>query len=124
MDIISTDDLASWLRDPDLTDDESFQQIVDLTNELITEEWTDGPTTPPPVKIQLLAYGVATRAWVHDPAKSNLESVTRTIEGASRTERYRSGGAGLNVYLTADELAILQGKRATNSIRLVVYGEF
>lgn len=123
MEIISADDLASWLRDPSLAENESFAQVVDLTNELITEEWTSNPTTPAPVKVQLLAFGVATRAWTHNPAASNLESVTRTVDGASRTERYRSAGAGNNVYLTSDELAVLQGKRTTHSIRLVNYGQ-
>lgn len=123
MEIISAGDLALRFRDAALEDEESFAQVVDLTNELITEEWTD-PTTPPPVRIRLLAFGVAERAWTHDPSTSNIESVTRSIDDASRTERYRSSGSNSNIYLTDAELALLQGRRLTRSVRLVSYGEF
>lgn len=124
MDIISADELALRFRNPDLADDESFVQVVDLTNELLTEEWTDNPTDPAPIKVKLLAFGVAERAWTHDPTTANIESVTRSVDDASRTERYRSSGSNSNIYLTDAELALLQGRRLTRSVRLVSYGEF
>lgn len=124
MEIISADDLALRFRDASLADDDSFVQVVDLTNELITEEWTDTPVGPAPIKIRLLAFGVAERAWTHDPSTANIESITRSADDASRTERYRSSGSNSNIFLTDAELAILQGRRTTRSVRLVSYGEF
>lgn len=123
MEIISADDLALRFRDSSLADNDSFTQVVDLTNELLTEEWAD-PVTPVPVKIRLLAFGVAERAWTHDPTTANIESITRSADDASRTERYRSSGANSNIFLTDSELALLQGRRLTRSVRLVSYGEF
>lgn len=124
MEIISAEDLALRFRDSSLADDESFAQVVDLTNELLTEEWTDDPVSPAPIKIRLLALGVAERAWTHDPATANIESITRSADDASRTERYRSSGSNSNIFLTDAELAVLQGRRLTRSVRLVSYGEF
>lgn len=124
MEIISADDLALRFRDPGLADDESFQQVVDLTNELLTEEWTDSPVDPAPIRIKLLAFGVAERAWTHDPSRANIASITRAIDDGSRTETYRTSGSNSNIYLTDAELALLQGRRLTRSVRLVSYGEF
>ena len=47
MDVITPADLASWLRDSSLSTNDSLAQIVDLTNELITDEWVD-PEDPAP----------------------------------------------------------------------------
>lgn len=122
MDIITADDLASWLRDPSLSTDPSLIQIVGLTNDLVSEEWAN-PDDPAPTRIRLLTLGVAARAWVNDPSKANLESITRAVDDASRTERYRTAGNGGTVYLTGDELAVLQGKPQARSVRLVAYGD-
>ena len=123
MSIITADDLASWLRNPSLATDESLRQIVDLTNELVSEEWAN-PADPVPTRVRLLTLNVAARAWGHNPATAHLESVTRTLDDASRTERYRSTSADGTVYLTSSELAILHGKRPMRSIRLVTNGEY
>ena len=123
MEIITAAELASWLRDPALESNDSLIQIVGLANDLVTEEWTN-PSDPVPARITLLTLGVAARAWVNDPSKANLESLTRGLDDASRTERYRSSAADGTVYLTGDELAILQGKRQARSVRLVAYGEY
>lgn len=122
MDVITAGDLASWLRDPSLEANESLIQVVDLTNELVAEEWSD-PVDPAPARIRLLTLGVASRAWVNDPSKANLESLTRALDDASRTERYRASANDGTVYLTSDELAILHGKRAVHSVRLTIYGQ-
>lgn len=124
MDVITADELALRFRDEALVNDDSFKQIVELTNALVTEAWTDSPTTPAPIKIRLLAFGVAERAWTHNPSTANVESVTRSIDDASRTERYRSSGSNSNIFLTDAELALLQGRRLTRSVRLVSCGEF
>ena len=123
VDIISAADLASWLRDSSLEGNASLNQIVTLTNELVTEEWTSAED-PAPAKIKLLTLGVAARAWVNDPGKAHLESLTRGLDDATRTERYRASTANAGVYLTGDELATLQGKRPPRSVRLVAYGEY
>lgn len=123
MDIITAADLASWLRDASLATNDSLEQIVDLTNELVTEEWAN-PIDPVPARITLLTLGVAARAWVNDPSRAHVESVTRSLDDASRTERYRTSSSSGTVYLTDDELAVLQGKRPPRSVRLVAYGEY
>ena len=123
MDVITAGDLASWLRDPSLAADESLLQIVALTNELVTEEWAT-PADPVPTRIHLLALNVAARAWGQNPATAHLESVTRSIDDGSRTERYRSATSDGSIYLTDGELAVLQGRRPARSVRLVAYGEF
>lgn len=122
MAVITAAELASWLRNPDLTTDPSLVQIVGLVNDLIDEEWVD-PEDPVPVRITLLALGVAARAWTHNPATSHVESITRSIDDGSRTERYRTSTADGSVFLTAAELAILNGEPVTRSLRLTIYGE-
>jgi hypothetical protein len=123
VDVITTAELASWLRDPALEDNPSLEQIVDLVNELVNEEWAS-PADPVPARIRLLALSVGARAWVNDPSKTNLESLSRQLDDAARTERYRASAVNAGVYLTGDELAILHGKRRSRSVRLVAYGEY
>lgn len=121
-DVITAVDLAAWLRDETLADDTSLQQIVELVNELVAEEWVS-PEDPAPARIKLLALGVGARAWTHNPATAHVESVTRSIDDGSRTERYRASSTSGSVYLTDAELAILQGKPERRSVRLTIYGE-
>lgn len=123
MNVITEDDLASYLRDPSLSDNASLIQIVEWVNELVTEEWSD-PADPVPARIMLLALNVAARAWVNDPSRANVESVSRTIDDGSRTERYRTSiTQGSIVYLTDDERAMLNGRTVRRSVRLITYGE-
>ena len=121
-DVISEADLASWLRDETLEANASIEQIVELVNELVSEEWTD-PSEPVPARIKLLALGVGARAWVRNPSTAHLESVTRSIDDGSRTERYRSSGVEGSVYLTDAEVAILRGEAVPRSLRLTIYGQ-
>ncbi len=122
MAVITAADSASWLRNPALEDDPSLVQVVELVNALVDEEWTT-PVDPVPVRITLLALGVAARAWSHDPSTAHLESVTRGVDDATRTERYRASTVDASIYLTAGELAILNGEPVTRSLRLTIYGE-
>lgn len=122
MEIITPEELASYLRDDSLAADESLIQIVDLTNDLVTEEWA-GSTSPVPVKIKILTLNVAARAWSFNPATANVESVSRSLDDASRTERYRTSSVSGSVYLTDAEEAILNGRRQYHSVRLIAYGE-
>jgi hypothetical protein len=121
VDIITAADLAAWLRDTSLATDDSLEQIVELTNDLITDSWTD-PDDPVPVRIKMLALSIAARAWVNSPALSNVESTSVRVDDAGTTQRFRSP-ARLGVYLTADELALLNGEQRTRSVRLTIYGE-
>lgn len=122
MDIIDVYDLASYLRDGSLASDDSLAQIVDLTNTLVSEEWAT-PVDPVPVKIKLLTLNVAARAWVNDPSKSHLESYSRTLDDASKTEKYRASSENGSVYLTDSEKALLDGRHRHHSVRLTIYGQ-
>lgn len=122
MSVIDPFELASYLRDDTLSENESLIQIVDLTNALVSEEWTT-PVDPIPVKVTLLTLNVAARAWVNDPSKSHIESYSRTLDDASKTEKYRTSAANGSVYLTESEEALLNGRRARNSMRLTIYGQ-
>lgn len=121
MDIITAAELASWLRDPSLATDDSLEQIVELTNDLITEEWVD-PVDPIPVRVKTLALTIGARAWVNDPSTSNVESTSVRVDDGSTTDRFRSPSRA-GVYITSDEVASLNGERRTRSVRLVAYGE-
>jgi hypothetical protein len=86
--------------------------IVELTDELVTDEWAD-PVEPVPARVKLLALSVAARAWRMVPGHGPLESITRSFDDASRTERYAvtaPNESGHEVYLTDAELALLHGK--------------
>lgn len=122
MEIITAAELASYLRDDALATDASLIQVVTLTNDLVTEEWASA-TTPVPVKIKLLALNVAARGWTYNPATANLESLSRTLDDASRTERYRTSGENGSVFLTEAEEAVLNGRARRRSVRLTIYGD-
>lgn len=117
--IITTVDLASYLRDDSLAP--KLGQVVDLTNSLILDEWAT-PVDPVPTRVQILGLTVAARAWAYDPSAAHLESVTRTLDDANRTERYRDGSGGA-VFLTPAERAYLRDSGGVRSIRLVAPGE-
>ena len=121
MDVITAADRASYLRDPSLETDASLIQVVDLVNALLTEKWAT-PVTPAPVEVTLLALSIGARAWINNPALANVESTSVSVDDGATTERYRSGGRA-GVYLTSDEVALLNGERRTRSVRLVAYGE-
>jgi hypothetical protein len=134
---ISVGDLASHLdRDTaDLDQHPRATSIVDRTNNLITEKW-ENPVNPVPQSVKDLALTVAAYAWGIDPSKRELESVSRTSDGTSRTERYatQSTGArgrearGRDVFLTDAELADLNPsrprRRRARTIRLGVPGPY
>ena len=129
VDVISASDLATHLGNADLETDPRLVQIVTLTNGLITEKWRN-PADPVPVSVQLLGLAVGARAWRATPATGQLESITRSVDDASRTERYvveRGNLDGHHVYITEAELAALNGgdprlRQRTGSIRLKVPG--
>jgi hypothetical protein len=122
MEIITSTELASYLGDAALATDNRLQLIVDLTNDLVSEKWSKA-TTPVPASVRLLALAVASRAWRSDPSKAALQSVTRSIDDASRTERYAVSSEKVGVFLTDAEETQLRGRRnRVRSIRLKVPG--
>lgn len=122
VDIIIPDDLASYLRDDSLAEDSSLGQIVDLVNALITEAWAD-PEDPVPARVTLLALSIGARAWVNSPATINISSSSVSVDDGTATDRYREPSRA-GVYLTSDEVALLNGQRRTRSVRLVAYGQY
>lgn len=107
--ILTVNDAADWLRTPDLVDNPSFQHLVSLVDELVTEEWK-WPREVVPARVKLLALNAMSRAWVTSPGERTVESLTRSIDDASRTERYSSTArVGLDGLLTPDELEYLHG---------------
>lgn len=102
--IVNALKLASSLGDPHTAT--SVAQVVGWTNALVTDEWLY-PEAPVPPRIEILAYEVAKRA-LHNP--KGLESKTVTHDGTSRTERLPKDAQRAGVYLTSDELEILQRK--------------
>lgn len=123
-DVIDTGRLGAYLDDETVFSSERAATIVYLVNSLIAEEWK-APVHPVPVKIELLALSVAARAWAFKPGRGPLESLTRSFDDSSRTERYAvptGNGDGHEVFLTDAELALLHGvaRRRVGSISLAV----
>lgn len=121
MSIIREADLASYLGTPELANDPRLGQIVSLTNGLIDEEW-EAPVTPTPTSVKLLALTVAARAWGITPGRGPLESITRSADDASRTERYavpQSNADGHTVYLTKAELGRLNRRTTSRRPRTI-----
>lgn len=82
---------------------------LELVNDLVGETWAN-PVDPVPARIRALALGVAVRA-LSNP--KNVDSVTRSSDQTSLTDRYVARGeraAGV-VYLTSAERRVLRGRR-------------
>lgn len=130
MEIISTDDLAAYLAPLEVKGARA-DQVVRLTNLLITDEWQEPSAEDAiPVKVELLALTVAERAYTRKPGRAPLESETVAFDDSSRTQRYAVNPGDYEragVFLTADELATLNGSQDSRparagSIRLGVPG--
>lgn len=122
MEIITYAELASYLGDPALATNTRLILITDLTNGLINEKWVN-PVDPAPVSIKLLAFAIASRAWRNDASKAALQSITRSVDDASRTERYAVSASEVGVFLTDSELGQLRpSRKRARSIRLKVPG--
>lgn len=119
--ILTALDAADWLREPGLAENDSFQTIVNLVNEVVAEEWKWATPTIP-ARLRLLAMNAVARAWNRTPGKGALESFTRAVDDASRTERFSStGSVGLDGLLADEELAYLHGS-ATGRTRTIGVG--
>lgn len=123
-DVITTETLSAYLEDSAILTSTRADKIVELTNSLITEEWVN-PVDPVPARVEMLAYTVAARAYYNKPGRGPLESLTRSFDDSSRTERYAvkvGSPDGHDVFLTDDELALLRGttRGRVGSIRVNV----
>lgn len=118
IEIITRDSLASYLR---LTDEQkatlaaTLDNLVELTNELITEKWVS-PIDPVPTSVKLLGLKVAARGYGFDPTAKQLQSITRSTDNTSRTERFVTGvnaaaDAYEQIFLTGAELRRLNPRR-------------
>lgn len=127
MEIIDIESLSVDLEDPALVDSARALNVVDRTNALVTEKWIS-PATPIPASVTELALAVAERALASVPGRGPVESITRSFDDSSRTERFAVPGgdaSGRSVYLTDDELSTLNGngtRRKVGSIKLAVPG--
>jgi hypothetical protein len=122
--IITGAELASYpgAGSPSLSDANTFATLV---NGVVTEAWkTPVPVGKPvPAWVRAIAFEVGARA-ARNP--KGLQSWTRSVDDASRTERYSDVSARAGVYLTEAEEARLGGKAARKhrygTIRLDVPG--
>lgn len=120
---LSGAELASYLG---VAQSATIDSIADRSNRLVTEEWTASVTDPPKEWVRNIAWNVAVRAGGNP---KGLTSQTRSWDDVTRTERWESA-ARVGVYLTDDELALLQGAGASGtgatsparSIRLSIPG--
>lgn len=107
VDIISKDDLAAY---PGITaPDASLTWTAAQINALVTESWKCA-TDPVPAWVKAIALGAAAR-FLFNP--KGLESWTRQVDDASRTERVGSAVSGRSgPYLTDEELTLLSCSEA------------
>lgn len=110
--IVTPEEAATWLRQPALKDDPSFVALVALINNLAIAAWKS-PVTPIPARVRLIVLNAVARGWGHAPGRGSIESYTRSIDDASRTERYRThdDATGADGFFTLDDLALLAGRR-------------
>jgi hypothetical protein len=102
VEIITADDLNTYLGAGVAASSAQLDLLVDLANDLVTETWRT-PTEPAPTWVTAIALEVAAR-----PARNpkGLASLTKSVDDGSRTERMLADRAG--VYLTKDEAAALR----------------
>ena len=98
MAIITTDDLASYLRDPAVSGDANAVLYVELANGIVEE--VTGTLTSVPTRVKAIALEVAARAWRNPNGYSS-----ETIDDYTYRRDADTRQAG--VYLTDSERAEL-----------------
>ena len=119
MNVIDIGELGAYL-DPVNVDTPRGALVITLVNGLFEEKWLNPPTDPDaiPSSVKVLALEVAARALASTPGRGQVESVTRGFDDSTRTERYAVQARERNgVYLTAEELADLNGNAAKRTRR-------
>ncbi len=113
---VTAPSLAAYIGSPET---EQIQQIADLVNDLVFDEWLT-PVEPIPARVRSIALNVAIRAAANP---KGLTSWTRSWDDITRTERVE-GARRMGIYLTDDELAelngVLAGSKVVKSIRMVI----
>lgn len=113
---VSAPGLAGYIGSEE---NEQIRQIVQLTNQLIDDEWVE-KTTPVPARVRVIAQNVAVRAAANP---KGLTSWTRSWDDITRTERVE-GARRMGIYLTDEERDELNGVTATakvvRSIRMAI----
>ena len=102
--------LAAYVGSPET---EQLQQIAELTNNLIDDEWLV-KVTPIPARVLVIAQNVAVRAAANP---KGLTSWTRSWDDITRTERVE-GARRMGIYLTDDEMAELNGVTAVGGVKV------
>lgn len=101
------------------TTEEQRTYAARRASSLVVSRWAD-PISPPPEWVRDIAIDVAVR-YLTNPR--GITSVTRTVDDASRTERYEGPRREGGFNLTDDEIARLNPtvrRRRVGSIRLAV----
>lgn len=113
---VTAPSLAAYIGSPE---SEQLQQIADLVNDLVFDEWLS-PVEPIPARVRAIALNVAIRAAANP---KGLTSWTRSWDDITRTERVE-GARRMGIYLTDDELdelnGVLTGSKVVKSIRMVI----
>lgn len=108
--------LAAYVGMPE---NEAITQIVNLTNQLIDDEWLT-KSTPVPARVLVIAQNVAVRAAANP---KGLTSWTRQWDDITRTERVE-GARRMGIYLTDDELndlnGVVAGSKVVKSLRMSI----
>lgn len=105
---ITAPSLAAYIGGPET---EQIQQIAQLVNDLVFDEWLD-PVTPTPARVRTIALNVAIRAAANP---KGLTSWTRSWDDITRTERVE-GARRMGIYLSDEELAELNGVQSGTKI--------
>lgn len=114
MAIITTADLASYLRDSTLATDPNLGFVVDLANGLV-EEVVGVPTGTPPARVTAITLEVAARAWRNPQGYSSETIDDYTYRRDADTRR-----AG--VYITDGERAELQAFDVVSNVYSIDLG--
>lgn len=119
--IVTLDEAANALRQPDLVDDETFRELVDDVNAAALEAWA-WQRSPAPSRVKRIVVDAIARGWTHVPGQRRLESLTRANDDASRTERYAETSVdamAVGSFFTEAELAFLSYRRDGGPVRTI-----
>lgn len=108
IEIITAYDLVSYPGAGSPTMDDAEVHVF-WANQIVTEAWAD-PADPVPYAVRAIALEVASRVS-RNPRR--LESWTKRLDDASKTERVSAGDlARAGYFLTPEERMMLAGKTA------------
>lgn len=112
MDVITTTELASYLREAN-PDEPSLVLLVELSNGIVSE--VTGELSPVPTRVRAVTLEVAARAY-RNPQGASSETID------DYTYRRDGDTTAAGVYLTRAELATLRGLSGAVSARAYTIG--